>query len=142
MKIWPFNRKQQSEALPEEVQEYYESGRRQQTGKAWLLAFGTLIVTVVLAIALFFGGRWVYQQFANDDEQQPTTQEPASQDEGQNQTDEAQPQPEAPESPETDNQQGNSSTNTDNDQSSQTTPDSGSGESEIPDTGPGPGGLQ
>src|SRR5688572_19206045 len=76
MAIWPFNRKKSEDALPEEVKEYYESGRKQRTGTAWLLALGTLLVTILVAFGLFFGGRWVYQQIAGDDEPaEQTTQE-------------------------------------------------------------------
>lgn len=143
MAIWPFNRKQQSEQLPEEVQEYYDSSRKQQTGMAWLLALGTLIVTVVLALLIFFGGRWVYNQFFGDDETEaPTTsdqtpvQPPAS--EEQPATDEPAdnpaeddpvPAPQPNPTPQSDSAPQTS------------TPDTGSSTSEIPNTGPGPGGL-
>ena len=145
MAIWPFNRKKQDQALPEEVQEYYESGRRQQTGMAWLLALGTLVVTVLLAILLFFGGRWVYQKFASDDEpSQNTTQNQGSAGDSQDSpatSDEDVTKPAA-----TNNQQGTSSTNPSTPSpatsSSTATPSTGSTSSEIPATGPGPDGLQ
>jgi len=62
MAIWPFNRKKtESTDLPQEVQDYYQSEKRQRAGVAGLLAVGTLIVTVLLALGLFFGGRWAYR---------------------------------------------------------------------------------
>lgn len=142
MAIWPFNRKKkQNEALPEEVQEYYESGRKQQTGMAWLLALGTLVVTVLLATVLFFGGRWIYQKVTgNDEPDQPTTQQTENQEqagEGQSQT--------PSDTDSDDNEQGSSSTNTDQASTPATqtnTPTTGPSEPGIPDTGPGPGGLQ
>lgn len=96
MAIWPFNRRKQAEEdyadgmqeelpiapeqqqptsnLPEEVQEYYESGKRERVGVAWLLGLGTLVVTVVLAMGLFFGGRWLYRTIAGTDEPENTAQ--------------------------------------------------------------------
>lgn len=62
---WPFKRNKTN--LPVEVQEYYQSEKRQRVGIAWVLAAGTLIVTVMIAVAVFFGGRWVYRKIANKD---------------------------------------------------------------------------
>ncbi len=155
MAVWPFNRKkQEDQALPEEVQEYYEAGKRQRTGMAWLLALATLLVTVVIALLLFFGGRWVYQKFSNNDEPQaPLTGQTDNQDQNTG-ADNSGAQTETPaedqaaNTPAANNQQGSSSANTTQSSpapspSSQTeTPDTGPSDSEIPDTGPGPGGLQ
>ena len=95
MAIWPFNRRKQSDDyadgmqeelpmapeqqqptsnLPEEVQEYYESGKRERVGVAWLLGLGTLIATVLLAMVLFFGGRWIYRTIAGTNEPESTAQ--------------------------------------------------------------------
>lgn len=72
-------RKQNTDVLPEEVREYYQSERRERAGVAWLLALGTLILTFVIAAGLFFGGSWVYNTvFDNDDDNKQT----ASQDDG------------------------------------------------------------
>ena len=72
--VWPFNRKKNTEDVPQEVQDYYQSERRERAGVAWLLAFGTLLLTIALAIGLFFGGRWVYREwFDNNDEQSVAT---------------------------------------------------------------------
>lgn len=69
MAIWPFNRNKQASSgseLPQEVQEYYQAEKRERVGIAGLLAFGTLVLTVVLAIGLFFGGRWLYRTVIDD----------------------------------------------------------------------------
>lgn len=63
-----FNRNNRT-SVPEEIQEYYETERRERKGVAWLLAIGTLIVTILLAVAIFFAGRWVYRQIAGNDDQ-------------------------------------------------------------------------
>lgn len=65
---WPFRRKQNQASVPLEVQEYYQTERRERTGVAWLLAIGTLIVTVLLALVLFYGGRWAYRAITNDND--------------------------------------------------------------------------
>lgn len=69
--MWPFKRrnKQDQSDVPPEIQDYYQSERRERTGIAWLLALATLAVTVVLAIILFFGGRWLYRTFFGNDTQ-------------------------------------------------------------------------
>jgi hypothetical protein len=62
---WPFRRKKQDSnipAMPPEVQQYYQAEQRERTGVAWLLAGITLVVTVLVVMGLFFGGRWVYRK--------------------------------------------------------------------------------
>lgn len=60
-----FGRKNNVETVPQEVREYYEAERRERTGLAWLLALGTLVVTLLIASGLFFGGRWAYHKVAD-----------------------------------------------------------------------------
>lgn len=68
MAIWPFNRtKNPSSDVPPEVQNYYQAEKREKVGIAGLLALGTLLVTIVVAMGLFFGGRWVYRSLSNND---------------------------------------------------------------------------
>lgn len=139
MAIWPFNRKKASQAdqnVPDEVREYYESGNK-RTGMAWLLAFATLVVTILLAMILFFGGRWVFRQFTDNDQPQPPKTEQTTTDEL---TPQQQPAPTA--------QQGSSSTSTTTPSNSTSTstqnssPTTGPSTTEVPNTGPGPEGLQ
>lgn len=75
-----FRRNKQESVLPEEVKEYYQSERRQKRGVAVGLALVALVATVAVAAALFFGGRFAYNQiWGNDDKQDSGT----SQNEGQ-----------------------------------------------------------
>jgi len=58
-----FRRKKTTKTnLPKEVDEYYQAERKQRTGIAWLLAIVTVLLTVILALVLYFGGRWVYRK--------------------------------------------------------------------------------
>jgi cytoskeletal protein RodZ len=61
-----FGRKQASvDSVPEEVREYYQTEKRERAGVAWLLALGTLVVTLLLAAGLYFGGRWAYRSLTH-----------------------------------------------------------------------------
>lgn len=78
---WPFSRNGDKASVPQEIQEYYQSEKRERTGVAWLLALGTLITTIALAIILFFGGRWLYRTiFDRDSNNAGRTTEQAVQD--------------------------------------------------------------
>ncbi len=68
-----FNRRKSAN---DDINEYYASERRQRVGVAWLLGIATLFITVLLALGLFFGGRWVYRTIFSD--------EPATVQQGEN----------------------------------------------------------
>ena len=51
--------------IPQEVEEYYQSAHKQSRGVAGLLTLATLILTLVIAVVLFFGGRWIVNKIAN-----------------------------------------------------------------------------
>lgn len=71
-----FNRRtNKNDVLPEEVRDYYQAERRERTGRAWLLALATLLVTFLIAAGLFFGGRWLYRTIfdRNDNKATNTT---------------------------------------------------------------------
>jgi len=90
MAIWPFNRKkEQSSDLPQEVQEYYQAEKRERVGVAGLLALGTLVVTIGLAIGLFFGGRWAYRSLFNKDKQTASVNQTKDTSEEQNNSSES-----------------------------------------------------
>lgn len=69
----PWKRQQPDTAVPAELAEYYQGERRARRGVAWLLALATLVVTLVLATALFFGGRWVWRTIADRNDKKPLT---------------------------------------------------------------------
>lgn len=79
MAIWPFKRRDRVDAdVPSEIKEYYDAERRERRGIAWLLGIGTLLVTIALAVLLFFGGRWLFRTiFDNDNGEQVAQNEPA-----------------------------------------------------------------
>jgi hypothetical protein len=81
-----FNRKDKTE-VPAEIQEYYQTEKRERAGVAWLLAFGTLVVTIVLAAGIFFAGRWAYRQIAGTDDNGSETTEVAQNDEQSQESD-------------------------------------------------------
>jgi cytoskeletal protein RodZ len=74
----PWNRRKTtstSAQVPEEVEQYYESTRKERVGIAWLLALVTLLLTILIAAGLFFAGRWAYRKIANNDNSSETTQQ-------------------------------------------------------------------
>jgi cytoskeletal protein RodZ len=62
MALFRRNTTEDTTALPEEVNSYYQAENRERTWMAWLLALVTLAVTAIVIIGLFFGGRWVYRK--------------------------------------------------------------------------------
>jgi hypothetical protein len=71
-----FNRKPKSDStnVTQDLQNYYQSAQREQSWKAWLLGLATLAVTVVLAMGIFFGGRFIYRKVRNQPSQVATVQ--------------------------------------------------------------------
>lgn len=54
-------------AMPQELQEYYAAESRNRGWMAWVLGLTTLFVTVVIALGLFYGGRYTYRKLAKKD---------------------------------------------------------------------------
>lgn len=73
-----FKRNKKESVMPEEVQNFYAAERRQRKGTAWLLALATLIITFLIASALFFGGRWVFRTIFSNDDKATTSQNESS----------------------------------------------------------------
>jgi hypothetical protein len=70
-----FNRQNHQTQVPAEIQEYYQTERRERAGVAWLLAIGTLIVTIALTAGIFFAGRWAWRELTTDDPQETAQNE-------------------------------------------------------------------
>ncbi len=47
-----------------ELESYYSG--QQRTGMAWIMAFLSLFITVIVLSSIFFGGRWMYRTITND----------------------------------------------------------------------------
>ena len=62
MAIWPFNREKTTTGVSSDTDDYYRTERRERVGLAWLLAFGSLIATLLIALALFYGIRFIYHK--------------------------------------------------------------------------------
>lgn len=58
--MWPFKRNNSSGLEPAEVNEYYQSQNSSRRGIALLVGGAGLIVSLMIALGLFFGGRWAY----------------------------------------------------------------------------------
>lgn len=132
--VWPFNRNRTDKnSVPKEVQDYYQAERRERVGIAWVLALVTLVVTVLLALGLFFGGRWAYRQIFDKNDSPSVTKD---------EKDEAGSLPTETEKP-TDDKQEDASTGVDTSDSQEETapatttrtPNTG-GHQELPNTGP------
>lgn len=74
-----FGKKTTTTNIPE-LQEYYAAKRTESTGVAWLLAVISLLVTVVILVGLFFGGRWLYRVIKDKktDTKKTTTSQPSN----------------------------------------------------------------
>jgi hypothetical protein len=145
MAIWPFNRNQEEEStLPEEVQNYYQAEKRERAGVAGLLAVATLLATVLIAVGLFFGGRWVYRAiFDNDDEPAVVQQDDEQSEDSSDQDEQSQDTP-ASDAPATTDRPAPSSLPSSDTPAAQPTPPAQSTQNttpatgdELADTGPG-----
>jgi hypothetical protein len=55
-----------------QLEDYYSS--RHKSTKAWAMAFLSLLITVGILSILFFGGRWLYRTFTDDQNSTSTTE--------------------------------------------------------------------
>ncbi len=60
--------------MPQELQEYYAAEGRNRNWMAWVLGLATLVITVVVALGLFYGGRYAYRKVRNNDTKTATNQ--------------------------------------------------------------------
>lgn len=63
MRLFSKNTSNKADTLPE-VDEYYHSGEKEHKAIAWLLAFATFFVTLVVFVGIFFGGKWVFKKIS------------------------------------------------------------------------------
>lgn len=67
-----FKKKTTTTNIPE-LQEYYANQQKESAGKAWLLAIGSLLLTVLILVGAIFGGRWLYRQVTKKDDTKKAT---------------------------------------------------------------------
>lgn len=70
-----FNKNRKNTVLPTEVDEYYKSEMRTRRSTSVLFALFALIVTLVVAAGLFFGGRAIYRALTDDNQNQTQVDE-------------------------------------------------------------------
>jgi hypothetical protein len=71
---------------PDKISEY-DPAQKRRLGVAWMLGAATLIATVLVTMALFYGVRFAYREITGDDE---TTQTTSQDQDGQEQATPAQ----------------------------------------------------
>lgn len=71
MAFWNRKKSVENSELPEEVREYYASTKRSRFGAPWIAGLLTLLLTLAIAVALYFAGKFVWEQFFADDTPQP-----------------------------------------------------------------------
>jgi len=132
-----------------ELQEYYATQKKESTALAWLLAIGSLLVTVAVFVGLFAGGRWIYRNLTKNDD--TTTTQTQDQNKPNDTTNTATTQPSQPTPNSTNNSatinsgtvtigQGSSaapSPGVSPKQSAQTNSSAVAANTNIPNTGPG-----
>jgi hypothetical protein len=64
--------------VPAEIREYYQAEKRDRMWVVWLLSGATFIVTVLVVLGLFWGGRWTYHKIKGDNK--PATQTATTED--------------------------------------------------------------
>ncbi len=71
---WPYHKKNEEigPSLSEDIKSYYNANRHERVWVAWLLAVGTVLVTIGIAVGLYFAGRWIYEQLTSNTSQQTT----------------------------------------------------------------------
>lgn len=62
-----FKKDEPKVVLPEEVSKYYAEQRRERRGTAIFMGLTALVLTLLIGLGLFFGGRWIYNKISNKD---------------------------------------------------------------------------
>jgi hypothetical protein len=74
-----FRKKKEQQTIAE-LENYYATGKKTSTVKAWIMAFLSLLVTVAVLAAVFLGGRWAYRTVTDRNDNSPSTTETAGND--------------------------------------------------------------
>lgn len=61
-----FRKKTEAGILPEEVNQYYIEQRRERRGVMIVLSLLALVATLLIGLALFYGGRYIYHKMQNN----------------------------------------------------------------------------
>ncbi len=69
-----FNRKKADPSVLPEVDQYYSAERRDRAGLAWVLALVSIVIVAGLIVALFLGGRFVYNKLTDNNEETKTAE--------------------------------------------------------------------
>lgn len=78
--------------MPQELQDYYAVENRERSWMAWVLGLATLVLTVVIALGLFYGGRYAYRKVRNNDNKNTATQQAAQKENKQEDTEDDTPE--------------------------------------------------
>ncbi len=62
-----FRKDEPKVVLPEEVSKYYADQRRERRGTAIFMGLTALVLTLLIGLGLFFGGRWIYNKVNKKD---------------------------------------------------------------------------
>lgn len=73
--MWPFRRREDVSTTDasNEKDDYYRTERRERVGLAWLLALASLVATILIALALFYGVRFIYHKIHHTNSPSATT---------------------------------------------------------------------
>lgn len=80
MKLFKRQSKSLDLGLPPEVQAYSQAERRERMGMAWLVGIVSLIVSLLILTALYFGGVWLYRKATGNDKTNTDTSQPVKED--------------------------------------------------------------
>lgn len=126
--------KKRTQEVPEEIKEYYQAGKRDRMWVVWLLSGATFIVTVLVVLGLFWGGRWAFDKMRGNDTQTADTSQ-SSDVQNQAERDESVEGGSSEDINNTDNT-GTTPAQTPAASTPTTTPNTGSASAELPRTGP------
>ncbi len=136
----PFRRQKSTNLVPTEIKEYYANEERDKSRASWLLGVGVFVATVVIVLAVFYGGRALYR-VVFEDENAATTEQAADLANTSNGTtpttdDKSSTGTSTDEGPASSSPPNDTSTEDDSTRSTESTPSTGPTEEEIPRTGP------